>query len=70
MGSNTFLLFFNCATSFWSVYIIDVEKYLKKGVMNQVGQVLQILEAHQAYKDDSSEQREIYIPWAEGAVSK
>lgn len=62
--------FFNCATSFWSVYIVDVEKYLKKGVMNQVGHVLQILEAHQAYKDDSSEQREIHVPWAEAAVSK
>lgn len=38
-----------------SLYSRCLEKYLKKGVMNQVGHVLQSLEAHQAYKDDSSE---------------
>ena len=35
--------------------------------MNQVEHVLQIFESHQAYKDDSFEQRETYVQWAEEA---
>lgn len=45
-----------------SLYSICLEKYLKKGVMNQVRHVLQILEAHEVCKDDSSEQKEIHVP--------
>lgn len=33
-------------------------KIVEKSVMNQVEHVLQIFESHQAYKDDSLEQRE------------